>query len=273
MTELPASRSQKPTEEDVVRSLLKGYGGPGIKHSIATMNVLCRNLSHMNLELLYFHMAPDWCISTSAIQERTQFPHSQCTAKGFRKQHFIEWCWRRCGSIGLCAIATPRASAQHCLGLVCSMAEPARSDTMLLSEVWPVVDTSCCLLVYKVTPLNHLSTPLGQTNIAKASTPLQTLGAMFELLMNLVATTLQACVTTSGRALQGRRGIGSEWPLTVLGHTQSERGKKRCQGCWCLEAHEPEPKLLTQPVLSKSTQRVALWLQVITRWCIQRHFR
>lgn len=46
-------------QEDVARSLLKGYGGPGITHSIATMNVLRRNLSHMNLELLYFHMVPD----------------------------------------------------------------------------------------------------------------------------------------------------------------------------------------------------------------------
>lgn len=121
MTELPASRSQKPTEEDVVRSLLKGYGGPGIKHSIATMNVLCRNLSHMNLELLYFHMAPDWCISTSAIQEKDTVSPLPVHCQGIQKatlykmvleEMWLHWPLCHCHTPCL-STALPWAGLQH----------------------------------------------------------------------------------------------------------------------------------------------------------------
>lgn len=133
----------------------------------------------------------------------------------------------------LCAEPAPRVTLphhvpqqQHWLGLVCStVAPPATSDTMLVSEVW-LWWTTLAARVYKVTPLNHLPTPLWQTEKKWELT----LGVMFEPPMKSVATTLQVCVITTSKALQGWRGNGSEWPLTVLGHTQPWEGKEMLSG-------------------------------------------
>lgn len=65
-------------------------------------------------------------------------------------------------------------------------------------------------------------------------------------------------MTTNSRARQAEGG------MAVSGLSQSwvvhshERGKKCCQGCQCFKAQEPEPKLLTHPVLSKSTRESCL---------------
>lgn len=65
-------------------------------------------------------------------------------------------------------------------------------------------------------------------------------------------------MTTNSRARQAEGG------MAVSGLSQSwvthshERGKKCCQGCQCFKAQEPEPKLLTHSVLSKSTRESCL---------------
>lgn len=65
-------------------------------------------------------------------------------------------------------------------------------------------------------------------------------------------------MTTNSRALQGDGGMASSGlSLSWVMHSH-ERGNKYCQSHRCLKAHEPEPKLLTHPVLSKSTRESCL---------------
>lgn len=144
MTELTESCSQKLMHKDAARSLLWGLWGsrnhtlnchhecPLHKFEPYELRIV---LSSYGARLIYFNFR------YPGIRHR--FPRSQCTARGFRKQHFIEWCCRRTGSTALCAepargVTLPHhvPQQQHCLGLGCSMAAPpARSNTMLVSAV------------------------------------------------------------------------------------------------------------------------------------------
>lgn len=72
------------------------------------------------------------------------FPRSQRTARGFRKQHFIEVAAGDVAPQAFVPLPHHVPQQQHCLRLVCSMAAPsARSDAILVSEVRPVADNAC----------------------------------------------------------------------------------------------------------------------------------
>lgn len=92
----------------------------------ARISVLCRNLSHMNLELFYLHMVLDCCTFLLQISKNTtQVSPITWTARLFRKQCCTEQWGRRGASFMLygvkkpslpqCApvVAVPGAAVQH----------------------------------------------------------------------------------------------------------------------------------------------------------------
>lgn len=270
MTELTASCSQKPTQGDAARSLLKGYGCPGITNTIATLNVLCRNLSHMNF---YRHIVLDWCISTSAIQEQdTGFP-APSALPGDSESSILQN--GAAGDVAPQAFVLSQHQESHC-HTVCLSSSTAWGWSAAWLHHQPGVtqcsSQSCgpwwaalAARVHKVTPLNHLPTPLWQTNAEKASARLHRhLGPCVSYQWR------QICVSTNNRGTGEWQQVASHCP----GSRTVMRGERNAVSTADALKHMGQSPNSSHTLCSaRALERAALWLQVITRWCLQRHCR